>query len=270
MSDAPFCEVAPAKINLALHVRGRMADGYHALETLFAFTAFGDRVEAAPATDWALEVVGGSAHALGPADENLVLRAARAFRETTATPARYRLRLHKHIPVAAGLGGGSADAAATLRLLNRLAGHPLDQAGLLAIAAALGADVPACLVSRTMFGRGRGDQLLPVSGPGGVPVLLVNPRCPLATAAVFAGWDGVDHGPLDPANWRHGRNDLTASATALQPVIAEVLDWLRRLPGASHVRMSGSGATCLALFEGAAVPAMSPPDGWWNVSTVLL
>ena len=254
-------------------MRARLPDGYHALETLFAFTRFGDRVEAVPAPQWELDVTGEGATATGPVADNLVLRAARAFAATTGSAARYRLRLEKRIPVAAGLGGGSADAAATLRLLNRLAGMPLSAALLLEIGAALGADVPACIASRTARGEGRGEKLLPGPDLAGIPILLVNPRVAVRTGPVFAGWDGQDRGPLGQhgsADWRAGRNDLAAPAIALQPVIADVLAWLQSLPGASFVRMSGSGATCFALFERGAVPEITPPNGWWSASTVLL
>ncbi|WP_448582453.1 4-(cytidine 5'-diphospho)-2-C-methyl-D-erythritol kinase [Thermaurantiacus sp.] len=258
-------EAAPAKVNLALHVRARLADGYHALETLFAFTRFGDTLMARPAADWALEVVGETASAVGPEADNLVLRAARAFAEATGSRARFRFRLEKRIPVAAGLGGGSADAAATLRLLDRATGTGLGPAGLLALAAQLGADVPACLACVTARGEGRGERLAPARPRAGTPILLVNPGVPVATGPVFQAWDGVDRGPLgdDPAA---GRNDLEAPAIALQPVIADVLAWLRTLPGASLVRMSGSGATCLAL----GVRAARVPKGWWGVATELV
>ncbi len=261
------CEDAPAKINLALHVRGRMADGYHVLETLFAFTRFGDRLTATPSDYWALEVNGPTSADAGPPEDNLVLRAAHAFARATGSAARYVLTLEKHIPVAAGLGGGSADAAACLRLLNRLAGQPLEEAGLLALARPLGADVPACVLSRTIWGRGRGDEL--TAGPvlTGTHVLLVNPRVAVPTGPVFRGWGGVDRGPLH-ADWRAGRNDLEAPAIALQPVIADVLAWLRALPGVRFVRMSGSGATCLALFD--AAPEVKAPAGWWCQPSVLI
>lgn len=269
MNNPLAAEDAPAKLNLALHVRRRMPDGYHALETLFAFTRFGDRVAAFPADDWRLDVTGAGAAMAGPDCDNLVLRAAHAFAAETGSAARYRLLLEKQIPVAAGLGGGSADAAATLRLLNRLAGAPLGVAALEAIGARLGADVPACVSCRTARGEGRGDVLLPGPALSGVPVLLVNPRVAVPTGPVFAGWDGVDRGPLE-ADWRAGRNDLTAPAIALQPVIAEVLNWLRTLSGATFAAMSGSGATCFALFEGGVVPAAATPHSWWSASTVLL
>lgn len=260
-------EPAPAKINLALHVRARRADGYHELETLFAFTRFGDRLEAAPADDWSLTLTGPTAGDAGPLDDNLVLRAARAF-QAEAGGARHALTLDKRIPVAAGLGGGSADAGATLRLLNRLAGEPLELAHLERIGAGLGADVPACVRSRTAIGTGVGEALTDTGPLTGMGVLLVNPRVAVPTGPVFRGWDGEDRGALG-ADWRSARNDLEGPAIRLQPVIADVLDWLHGLPGASLARMSGSGATCFALFDGP-VPDVTAPQGWWAVGTELL
>lgn len=269
MTAAPAgAEDAPAKINLALHVRRRRADGYHDLETLFAFTRFGDRLEAIAAPDWSLEVTGPTAGAAGPLGDNLVLRAAHAFAEETGAPGRYALKLEKRIPVAAGLGGGSADAGAALRLLNRLAGEPLDRLALERLGAGLGADVPACVRSRTAFGTGVGEALEDAEPLSGLGVLLVNPRVSVPTGPVFKAWDGRDRGPLG-ADWRAARNDLEAPALAIQPVIADVLDWLRKLPGATLVRMSGSGATCFALFDGTA-PAAQAPNGWWSTATELL
>lgn len=260
-----FEEWAPAKVNLALHVRARRDDGYHDLETLFAFTRFADRLVAEPADDWALEVAGEMAAAAGAGVDNLVLQAARAFADATGRPERFRFRLEKRIPVAAGLGGGSADAAAVLRLLDRVTGAGLGHDRLESIGAALGADVPACVRSVTARGHGRGEQLQPAPTLSGTPILLVNPRVAVPTGPVFRGWDGIDRGamPDDPVE---GRNDLEAPAIALQPVIAEVLAFLAALPGARLVRMSGSGATCFALGAGAA----AVPEGWWSVATELL
>ncbi|WP_448586388.1 4-(cytidine 5'-diphospho)-2-C-methyl-D-erythritol kinase [Thermaurantiacus sp.] len=260
-----WVEAAPAKLNLALHVRARMPDGYHRIETLFAFTRFGDELSAIPAQAWRLEVTGPWASAAGPDRDNLVLRAAEAFARATASKARFHFRLVKRIPVAAGLGGGSADAAATLRLLNRATQAGLSLADLEAIAASLGADVPACVASRTARGEGRGERLQPAPPLAGMPVLLVNPRVAVPTGPVFAGWDGVDRGPLGKDFWA-GRNDLEASAIGLEPVIAEVLAFLRSLAGARLVRMSGSGATCFAL----GVRTADVPQGWWHVGTELL
>lgn len=261
-------EDAPAKINLALHVRRRRDDGYHDLETLFAFTRFGDRLRATEADDWSLEVEGPTAEASGPVAENLVLWAAHGFAAATGIRERYAFTLEKHIPVAAGLGGGSADAGAALRLLNRLTGHPLSEARLEQIGATLGADVPACVRCRPALGHGAGEALVDVAPLPPMGVLLVNPRVAVPTGPVFRAWDGVDRGALG-ADWRAARNDLEAPAISLQPVIAEVLAWLRTLPGASLVRMSGSGATCFALFE-QTVPSVEAPNGWWVQPTALL
>lgn len=260
-----WSEAAPAKLNLALHVRRRRADGYHDLETLFAFTDFGDRLEMQPAEDWGLTISGPMAGGLAAAPDNLVLAAARAFAARTGCRQRFAFRLVKHIPVAAGLGGGSADAAAALRLLARATGAGGDV--LEEIAAGIGADVAACIRSETCIGSGRGERLRPGGPPlTGMPVLLVNPGVALATGPVFAGWDGHDRGPL--GDWRSGRNDLEAPAIRLCPAISDVLGWLRQQDGATMVRMSGSGATCFALFSGA-VPPVQPPGGWWWRTSVL-
>ena len=249
-------ETAYAKINLALHVRARQADGYHRIETVFAFCEDGDVLTAAPGDDLSLEVTGPFAEALAEEPDNLVLRAARAV------GAKAALTLDKRLPVAAGLGGGSADAAAVLRLFG---GSP-------ATAAALGADVPACLLSRTARGEGRGADIEPihVEGLSGTPLLLVNPGIPLSTAEVFAGWDGVDRGPL--GGWEAGRNDLEAPARRLAPAIGAVLE---ALSGARIARMSGSGATCFGLFasdserEAAAARIAAQHPGWWVSQTRL-
>lgn len=248
-------------------MRERTADGYHAIETLFAFTEFGDALRAITATEWSLTVSGPTAANAGPLDDNLVLRAARAFAEATGTKARFAFRLEKHIPVAAGLGGGSADAGAALRLLNRATGSLLSSEALEAIGVGLGADVAACVRSTSCIGIGRGERLLPAASVTGTHVLLVNPGVPVPTGPVFRGWDGIDRGALG-ADFAAGRNDLEAPALALQPVIRDVLAWLSRLPGVRLVRMSGSGATCFALFDGPA--SVELPHGWWGAATRLL
>lgn len=260
-------ELAPAKVNLALHVRARLNDGYHALETLFAFTRFGDVLHAEAAADWSLRMEGPMAHAAGPLDDNLVLRAARAFSEACHSRQKFAFRLEKHIPVAAGLGGGSADAGAALRLLNRMTGAGLAGAELEAIGAGLGADVAACVRSKSCIGSGRGEQLRAVNALTGLPILLVNPRVAVPTGPVFGGWDGVDRGALG-ADYRTARNDLEAPALALQPVIGDVLAWLASLEGVTLARMSGSGATCFALLD--RLPEIAVPHGWWSASSTLL
>jgi 4-diphosphocytidyl-2-C-methyl-D-erythritol kinase len=245
-------ETAYAKINLALHVRGREPDGYHRLETIFAFAEDGDRLSVASADALRLEVTGPFAAALG--GDNLVLKAAEALRDRCGVRAGAALLLDKRLPVASGIGGGSADAAAALRLLKRFWKLEAADSILLDIAAGLGADVPACFVSRTVRGEGRGDRLTPADGEAltGMPLLLVNPGVPVSTAAVFSRWDGVDRGALaGPALEAalHGRNDLEQPARAIASEIGDVLAVLAELPGKRVSRMSGSGGTCFALFE---------------------
>jgi 4-diphosphocytidyl-2-C-methyl-D-erythritol kinase len=266
----PDREIAPAKINLALHVRGKLPDGRHAIETIFAFCVDGDALSAEPADELSLHVTGPFARELGNAEDNLVLRAARALREAAGIEQGAALTLDKRVPVASGIGGGSADAAAALRLLTSL--WRIDPAHASAVAPTLGSDVPVCLLSMAARGEGAGDQLVPIELPelSGYPVLLLNPRVALSTADVFARWDGVDHGPL--GDWRMGRNDLEPAAVALAPQIETVLAWLSAQAGSEMVRMSGSGATCFALFEDEgqrdrAVEAV--PREWWHLATSL-
>ena len=276
--DNVIVERAPAKLNLALHVRRRRPDGYHELETLFAFARDGDRVTVAASDTPRFVVTGPFAAALGAGEDNLVLRAARAFAATFGTTGAHAITLDKHLPVASGIGGGSADAAATLRALARLHGVT-DGVALWGIAASLGADVPACLLGRATFGTGRGDDLLPVAGLEGMPALLVNPGVAVSTAAVFARWDGVDRGAIPPgdtlARAKASRNDLQPAAEAVAPVVAEAVALLSVQPGAVLARMSGSGATCFALFEDeatrdavAALVAQARP-GWWRLTTAI-
>jgi 4-diphosphocytidyl-2-C-methyl-D-erythritol kinase len=178
--------------------------------------------------------------------------------------------LDKNLPVSAGLGGGSADAAAALRLITSV--FSLAPAIAEEVAPKLGRDVPACLLSLTARGEGAGDELMPIEVPkvSGSPILLVNPRVELSTADVFAGWDGIDNGPLD--DWREGRNDLEVPAIALAPQVETVLAWLGTRAGANFVRMSGSGATCFALFdsdEARDQAADAVPREWWRLATSL-
>jgi 4-diphosphocytidyl-2-C-methyl-D-erythritol kinase len=265
-----YSEPAPAKLNLALHVRGKLPHGRHRLETAFAFCTDGDELTAEPADDLALTISGPFAEALSAGPDNLVIKAASALRRAAGGSAGAALHLKKNLPVASGIGGGSADAAAALRLLTRL--WKVDPAHAANVAPALGSDVPACLLSMSARGQGAGDELELLGDPAiaGTPVLLVNPRVPLSTGEVFARWDGVDRGPL--ADWRDGRNDLEAPAGSLVPAIDEVLSWLRGRAGASFARMSGSGATCFALFDNEDSrdnAAASVPGHWWHLATFL-
>jgi len=269
-------ETAYAKLNLALHMRRRRADGYHEIETLFAFTDDGDGVAL---TEQGLIVEGPFAGVLGNDADNLILRAANAYRARFGG-AEAGFRLDKRLPIAAGLGGGSADAAAALRLLCARDGRDPLSPDVVGIAAALGADVPACLGSILSFGQGRGDELEPADGDvAGLPVLLVNPMVPMPTGPVFKGWDQVDRGPLGDGDALTaalaGRNDLEAPAIAIAPVVGDLLALLRAQSGVSLARMSGSGATCFALFRDTdalaaadrAVAVVQP--AWWRLATRL-
>jgi 4-diphosphocytidyl-2-C-methyl-D-erythritol kinase len=269
-------ETAYAKLNLALHVRGRRADGYHDIDTLFAFAEEGDELRAEPAETLSLRVTGPFATSLAGEDDNLALRAARALAERFEVRAGAALTLDKRLPVAAGIGGGSADAAAALRLLDRFWRLDAGEAELLALAGRLGADVPACLRSRPCRGTGRGDALAPADlGPfARAPVLLVNPGPALATADVFGRWQGPGSGPL-PADPTGGGNDLEAAATSLVPEVEALLAALRRCDGARLVRLSGSGATGFALFasegqrDSASAGLAAAEPSWWRLASRL-
>jgi 4-diphosphocytidyl-2-C-methyl-D-erythritol kinase len=263
-------ETAYAKVNLALHVRGKLNDDYHRIETIFAFCEDGDFVSADSADSLSLSLSGPFAASLN-SEDNLVMKAAQALQEASGATKGALLHLHKTVPVASGVGGGSADAAATLRALNRLWGLDWPDSRLAGVAADLGADVPACVASETAQGRGTGTELQTMDlGLSGQPILLVNPRVELSTAEVFARWDGIDRGPLD--DWRKGRNDLEAAATELVPQIGGILAWLSAQGGAECVRMSGSGATCFALFRSEAErdkAEVAVPREWWRLATRL-
>ena len=259
-------ETAFAKINLALHVRARRADGYHELETLFAFVDAGDVLSVLPSKQDELRTLGEFAAQLTNPFNNIV---AKALHSLPHGPG-WAVTLEKNLPVAAGLGGGSADAGAVFRMVEAQYGLPADWA---ARAAKLGADVPACVRSVTCIGRGTGTELEEIASDlTEIPVLLVNPRIPLTTGPVFAAWDGQDRGPLPQGSVREmalaGRNDLEAPAVALCPAIAAVLEALQQT-APLLARMSGSGATCFALYDNAgarnvARAQMNP--AWWTLA----
>ena len=262
-------ETAYAKINLALHVRRRRDDGYHELETLFAFVDAGDVVSAQTAAQDELRTVGEFAAQLTDPFNNIVASALGVLPHGPG----WAVMLEKNLPVAAGLGGGSADAGAVFRMVEAQYGLPDDW---VARAGKLGADVPACVRSVTCIGRGNGADLTEIeSDLTGASVLLVNPRVPLSTGPVFASWDGIDRGPLPEGAASEiaqaGRNDLEPSAIALCPPIADALAALR-LTNPVLARMSGSGATCFALYanaadrDGAAASIKSAHPAWWQLS----
>lgn len=274
-------ETAYAKINLALHVRAREADGYHRIETLFAFAEDGDELTVEPATALILKVTGPFGELLVDQPTNLVIEAARALRDAYGVRTGAAIRLEKRLPIASGIGGGSADAAAALRLLARYWGLPDEPERIDRIARALGADVPACIGSRPVRGEGRGDDLvaLEAGSLAGMPLLLVNPGVPVPTGSVFAMWDGEDRGPLaagDPlAVALSSRNDLELPARRIAAEIGSALALIERSAGLVLARMSGSGATCFALFDSIAARdaadqtvARAEP-GWWRLKTAL-
>jgi 4-diphosphocytidyl-2-C-methyl-D-erythritol kinase len=279
-------EKAPAKINLTLRVLGRRADGYHDLESLVAFADVADTLILQPGVTTALDIAGPFAGASGPTADNLVLKAFAALDQRFNGLKAGHFKLEKNIPVAAGIGGGSADAAAALRLLARVNSLALDDPRLMEAALAVGADVPVCLASRPRIMRGVGEQLSPLLDLPPLAAVLINPGVALSTRDVFAKFVSAQSGQTNLANvprtedaiieflTQHG-NDLTQGAIACVPAIAEVLDALRAIPGVRLARMSGSGATCFALFKtpGEAAAAawllQSTHKDWWICPTTI-
>lgn len=275
----PVRLAACAKLNLYLHVAGRLADGYHLLDSLVVFADLADRLDLEPADGLSIAVEGPFARDAGPDLDNLVLRAASALAQRAGTAAGARIRLVKNIPAAAGLGGGSADAAATLEGLARLWKIDRRRIDLASIAITLGADVPVCLLGKPAFVGGIGERLDPAPPLPEAGLLLVNPRVQLATARVFAQRRGGFSPPGRFAGALESvaalaeiladrTNDLTESAVSLAPVVADVLAAIERLPGCRLARMTGSGATCFGLFDdppaaAEAAPALAGRNGWW-------
>jgi 4-diphosphocytidyl-2-C-methyl-D-erythritol kinase len=288
-------EEGRAKVNLTLRVVGRRVDGYHELESVVAFADCADRLSLAPGTALDLTMSGPLAQACGETSDNLVLKAAHLLGERVPGLKSGRFTLDKVLPVAAGIGGGSADAAAALRLLAQLNGLALDDQRLLDVAIETGADVPVCLTSRACDMTGVGESLLPLSLPI-MPCVMVNPRVPVATRDVFAAL-GLRNGELlvgatdviqatawpekgaSVEDWVEvlaaSSNDLEAPATRIQPVIGEVISALSATDGAWLARMSGSGATCFAIFENtadaqrAARKIQADHPQWWVHAGVL-
>ncbi|MDE2435410.1 MAG: 4-(cytidine 5'-diphospho)-2-C-methyl-D-erythritol kinase [Sphingomonadales bacterium] len=309
-----ICRIARAKLNLALHVRGKRGDGYHELDSVFVHCVDGDELWVEPADAITLTITGPFAEGLSAGEDNLVMRAARAVHHAyrrdepkqhnvftfdippSDEPARApsvsdhvvmqphygasrgaAITLVKNLPLASGIGGGSADAAATIDLLVALWDLPDDLDVMTGIAASLGADVAPCLYAwpKHVLGRGEDFEALHDQAYRDWPVLLVNPGIAVPTGAVFAGWDGVDRGALPTAPQfaqviAEGRNDLEPTARSLAPVIGECVDLLAAQPGAFGARMSGSGATCFALFgcaqerDAAAQAIRTARPDWWT------
>ena len=270
--------LARAKVNLWLNVVGRRADGYHLLDSLVAFTDLADRLEVAPADGLSLALEGPQAASLLGEADNLVLKAARLLAGRAGVAPRAALRLAKHIPVAAGLGGGSADAAAALHALVDLWRVAMPVEELFDLAAALGADVPMCLAGRAALVQGVGEILRSAPPLPSCAILLVNAGTPLATPEVFAARRGAFSAATPvPPSWHDLRafvaalaargNDLTDAAISLRPAIADVLGALGRSDGVRYAAMSGSGATCFALYdtvEAAGRAAEHLPNDWWR------
>ncbi len=274
---------APAKVNLALHVTSRRADGYHEIETVAVFAAIGDRVTARPADHDSFAIEGPFAPALAGETGNLATRARDALRGAAISrglaAGPVAILLEKNLPVASGIGGGSADAAATLIALASVWSLPAFD--LDAVALSLGADVPMCLASRPLLATGVGEKLSPLALPSPLHAILVNPAVAAATQDVFARLTNRDNAPIGAApaegigpGWLERlRNDLQEPAAGAFPVIAEVLQCISACEGIRLARMSGSGATCFGLFDSeeaaaqaAAAIGRSHP-GWWSVAT---
>jgi 4-diphosphocytidyl-2-C-methyl-D-erythritol kinase len=283
MAVSASAEKAPAKVNLTLRVLGRRADGYHDIESLVAFAGVGDALSFTPSSALTLAVRGPTAPAAGDVADNLVLKAARALAGEVEGLALGHFDLSKRLPVAAGLGGGSADAAAALRLLARANGIAADDPRLLQAARATGADVPVCLDPRPRLMRGIGDVLsVPLELPR-LFAVLVNPGVAVATREVFAGLrlppTAPPATPVDSAalmaEITSGRNDLEGPAIEREPAIADVLAVLGKLSGCRLARMSGSGATCFGLFGSTAAASAAARSlrvgypAWWVRATVL-
>jgi 4-diphosphocytidyl-2-C-methyl-D-erythritol kinase len=284
-------ERAPAKVNLTLHVTGRRADGWHRLESLVAFSRGGDTLTLADGEELAVSAEGPSAAAAGKPENNLVLRAARHFAERYPGAKLGAFHLIKRLPVAAGLGGGSSDAAAALRLLARANALSLDEPQIIDAARATGADVPVCLFCHARMMRGVGDELGPLLKLSPLIGLLVNPGVQLETRSVFSAMGiapsaetGFGKHPeifsTMPADaligaLRKGRNDMEAAACLLAPVIGDVLAVLSAAPGCLLARMSGSGATCFAIFKNCRSAArgrkaiLRAHPSWWAKTCVL-
>jgi len=282
---------APAKINVFLHVGDKRADGYHDLCSLALFADVGDVVSAAPAETLSLTSKGPFALALaGEGDDNLVLRAAVALQDWARAADRKvdgaRLTLEKNLPIASGIGGGSSDAAASLKLLNDLWRLHAPSADLARIGATLGADVPVCLAARATLMEGVGERLTPWPQLPPLPAILVNPRVSVMTADVFGELQSRSgstvpsraemRSPRDVAAWlAQTRNDLQEPASGIAPIILDVLAELSATDGCLLARMSGSGATCFALYEtqaqaGAAARAVQQHKSHWWVSATTL
>jgi 4-diphosphocytidyl-2-C-methyl-D-erythritol kinase len=290
-ADAVLREAAPAKVNLTLHVVGRRDDGYHLLESVVVFAAVSDELTLQPSPALTLHTSGPTAAPSGETSDNLVLKAARALAARRPGLATGRFQLTKRLPVAAGIGGGSSDAAAALRLLARLNGMSRSDPDILSAAREVGADVTVCLDPRPRFMAGTGEVLSPLPGFASLPAVLVNPGVAMPTTSVFSALglplgtliEGARHpalaGEAEPRGWIErlalARNDLERVAMRLSPAVGEALDRMRRQEGCRLARMSGSGATVFGLFPSCAAAARGAKairaahPRWWVKATRL-
>lgn len=288
----PLTVLAPAKVNLFLHVTGRRADGYHLLESLFAFADAGDKISLAPASELALSVTGPFASACRKAgcdgDANIVVTAAKGLRDLLGDEdLTAAITLEKSLPLSSGLGGGSADAAAVLKALQIFWGMEAEEKALYDLALSLGADVPACLLGEACLVSGIGEGITPLPEFSDLACVLVNPSQPLSTPAVFKAFSRREFQFTPPLFLKAAslgdvwellartKNDLQGPACGLSPDVGKVLMEMQKAPGAKAVRMSGSGATCFALFEDAAAAGnaaravATANPGWWVKPTTL-
>ena len=283
-SGVRFCRPAPAKVNLFLHIKGRRADGYHELESLVVFTDICDRIEVEEIEGLELVISGPFANGLPCDDGNLIVQAARLLAQAAGITPHARIHLWKALPVSAGIGGGSADAAATLLALRDLWQISMDDEVLHELATQLGADVPVCLAQSPKLVGGIGHDLKAVTQLPAFALLLANPRQPLSSAQVFRSfstpftirrqWDRCTAQDFF-SRLVECQNDLETPACKLTPVVSEVLAELDDLPGRRLVRMSGAGATCFALFDdlatarSAAQNLLARRQNWWVQASLI-
>ena len=278
---------APAKVNLFLHIVGKRPDGYHLLESLFAFTTMGDKLKVSPSNEFTFSLSGPFAAALSDVDRdrNLVVRAAKLFAQMAHKPLDFTIELEKNLPIASGIGGGSSDAAQTLKLLHSYWGLDWPLTDLEELALRLGADVPACLYSQPLMVRGIGEVVEKVPYKGSQYILLVNPGQAIATPQVFKAYGdrtAAFDPPLDKAGLKGAFSDLKGVSNSLQagavklcPEIKNVLGTLKATADVRTVRMSGSGATCFALYDNkeacreAANIIKGDQSAWWVCPTEL-
>lgn len=287
MASTDFTILAPAKINLFLHITGKRDDGYHLLQSLIVFVDVGDRLTFAPHDGMFIDIEGPFATELQALRDNLVYKAARALADEYGVPLRGKITLEKNLPTASGMGGGSSDAAATLTGLAKLWGLPEEQDRLLRLAQKLGADVPACLIRKPVWTEGIGEKITRLPEMPTMHLVLANPRAPTQTPEVFSRFDARFSPPIQfigrrktlrewIADLKIYRNDLTDAAIGVSPVISTVLQALRDTPNCHFSRLSGSGATCYGVYDNresalAAVNKLHTAyPRWWIAAASLL